>query len=115
MPERTGVDAGGKDCLVAAGGGGRIRSYRDLPVWRDRDGPRRGRSMRRPRDRPQAERFGLVRQMRTAAAAIPANIAEGHRRRGVRAFLAFLSIAAGSHAELETHLELAARVGALTE
>jgi four helix bundle protein len=63
---------------------------------------------------PQAERFGLLWQMRKAAASIPANIAEGHRRRGVRSFLAFLSIAAGSHAELETHVELAVRVGVLS-
>jgi four helix bundle protein len=44
---------------------------------------------------------------------IPANIAEGHRRPR-QAYLNHLSIALGSHAELETLIELAVRLGVTT-
>ncbi len=42
--------------------------------------------------------------MQRAAVSIPSNIAEGHRRQGVKDFQRFLSIATGSAAELETQL-----------
>jgi four helix bundle protein len=46
---------------------------------------------------------------------IPANIAVGHGRIGPREFANLLSIARGSLPELETHLELAARLGYVRE
>jgi four helix bundle protein len=59
---------------------------------------------------PKQERKGLADQMRRAASSVPANIAEGNARHHRREYLHFLSIAEGSLAELQTHLELARRL-----
>jgi carbamoyl-phosphate synthase large subunit len=60
---------------------------------------------------PRTE-FDLRRQMRRAAVSIPANIAEGYRRKGRRgAYQNHISIAMGSQGELETELEIAFRNG----
>lgn len=64
---------------------------------------------------PVAERFGLQQQMRRSAVSIPANIAEGHARRGPGEFLHFISIALGSQAELETLIEISRRLDLLNE
>jgi four helix bundle protein len=58
---------------------------------------------------PAAERYGLTAQMRRAAVAIPANIAEGQGRRTCGEFLNQLSVAHGSIRELETHIMIAER------
>jgi four helix bundle protein len=87
-----------------------IRSYRDLVVWQ--------KSMdlaveiyQLCRNLPVEERFGLVAQVRRAAVAVAANLAEGHERRSRADFRRFVSIARGSLAEVETHLELSHRLG----
>ena len=49
--------------------------------------------------------------MRRAVVAIPANIAEGRYRGTKKDFLNFLRIAYSSGAELETHIEIAIRLG----
>jgi four helix bundle protein len=59
---------------------------------------------------PASERYGLTRQIRRAAASIPANIAEGQDRRLAGEFLQFLGNARGSLLELDTHLEIAHRL-----
>lgn len=64
---------------------------------------------------PKQELFGLVSQIRRAAASIPANIAEGQGREHTKEFLNHLSIARGSLMELETHLLLSQRVGFLQQ
>lgn len=52
----------------------------------------------------------LRRQMNRAAISIPLNIAEGWKRKGRRAaYQNHISIAMGSHAELETQLEICFR------
>jgi len=58
---------------------------------------------------PRVE-FDLRRQMNRAAISIPSNIAEGWKRKGRRAaYQNHVSIAMGSHAELETQLEICFR------
>jgi four helix bundle protein len=60
---------------------------------------------------PREETFGLTGQIRRAAAAIPANIAEGHGRGSRKEYRQFLRTAQASLRELETHVMLSARVG----
>jgi four helix bundle protein len=55
---------------------------------------------------PSEEKFGLVSQMRRAAASIPSNVAEGQARHTTGEFIQFISHAEGSTAELETQLIL---------
>jgi four helix bundle protein len=86
-----------------------VRSYRDLLVWqRAMDLALAVYSL--SRSFPECERFALVSQLRRAAVSVPSNIAEGHVRSSTRDFLRFLSIAAGSLAEIETQLLLSHRL-----
>lgn len=62
---------------------------------------------------PKTEQYGLSSQLQRAAVSIPANIAEGHGRRHTREFIQHLSVAYGSLMEVETHLQIAARLGYL--
>jgi len=57
---------------------------------------------------PPRELFGLAYQMRKSAVSIPSNIAEGSRRK-TPGYVHHLTIALGSHAELDTQCELASR------
>jgi four helix bundle protein len=59
---------------------------------------------------PGNEVFGLASQLQRAAVSVPANIAEGRARQHIKEFLQHLSIAYGSLAELETHVEIAGRL-----
>jgi four helix bundle protein len=92
----------------------RIRSHRDLIVWQ--------KAMdlvttvyRLTEDFPKTELYGLTSQIRRAAVSIPANIAEGQGRRLPGEFLQFLANARGSLLELDTHLEIAVRLGMLSK
>ena len=60
---------------------------------------------------PRDELYGMVQQIRRAAASIPANISEGYGRRTTPEYIRFLNIAQGSINELETHLILSQRIG----
>lgn len=64
---------------------------------------------------PDQEKFGLTAQLRRSAVSIPSNIAEGAARRSTPEYLRFLSVARGSLAELDTQLQIALRLGYLTE
>ena len=63
---------------------------------------------------PDTERYGLTSQLRRAAVSIPANVAEGCCRRKTKAYANHVAIALGSHAEVETCIELARRLGFLS-
>ena len=62
---------------------------------------------------PSDERFGLVSQLRRAAASVPTNIAEGSKRQSSSEYARFLNIAEGSLAETEYLLMLAKDLGFL--
>jgi four helix bundle protein len=56
---------------------------------------------------PSDERFGLTSQMRRAAVSVPANIAEGFRRRGRAEKARFMNIAEASLQEVRYYMILA--------
>lgn len=87
-----------------------IRSYRDLIVWQKAADLVQESYMQAGRF-PSEERYGLVAQIRRAAVSITGNIAEGHGRQQRRDYWQFLSIARGSLAELESHFDVAERLG----
>ena len=64
---------------------------------------------------PSQEIYGLTNQIRRAVVSVPSNIAEGAARQTKKAFGNFLHIAQGSLSELDTPLELARRLGYLSE
>jgi four helix bundle protein len=91
-----------------------IQSHRDLLVWQ--------KSMdiavaayRSTTSFPTEERYGMTAQIRRAAASVPANIAEGYGRESPGAYALYLRVAQGSLKELETHFELAQRVGLIDD
>ena len=55
---------------------------------------------------PDAEKFGIISQIRRAALSVPSNIAEGHGRSSDADFARFLYMSLGSIKELETLLEI---------
>jgi four helix bundle protein len=90
-----------------------IKSHRDLIAWQ--------RAMelvvmvyKVTKTFPKEELYGLTNQTRRAAVSIPANIAEGQGRRQKGEFRQFLSNARGSLLELDTHCEIALRLGYLS-
>jgi four helix bundle protein len=60
---------------------------------------------------PRQETYGLALQMRRAAVSIPANIAEGFRRRGKADKARFMNVAEGSVEECRYFLILASDLG----
>ncbi len=60
---------------------------------------------------PKPETYGLALQMRRAAVSIPANVAEGFRRRGKADKARFLNMAEGSVEECRYFLILARDLG----
>jgi len=62
-------------------------------------------------DFPKPEAYGLAVQMRRAAVSIPANIAEGFRRRGKADKARFMNMAEGSIEQCRYYLTLAKDLG----
>jgi len=90
-----------------------ILTYRDLEVWKQ------GMELveecyKLTTGFPRSELFGLTTQIRRAAVSIPANVAEGQCRRETKPYRHHVSIAIGSHGELETYFELSVRLGFLS-
>jgi len=91
----------------------KVESFRDLRVWQA------GMELveevyRLTRPFPKQETYGLANQLQRAAISIPSNIAEGHARQHLREYIQHLSVAQASLAEVETQLEIAARLGYLS-
>ena len=80
-----------------------IQSYKQLEVWK-RSIELVKEVYRFTEQFPKAELYGLVSQERRAAVSIPSNIAEGYKRRNLKEYIQFLSIAEASAAELETQI-----------
>jgi four helix bundle protein len=92
----------------------KIKSYQDLEVWQ--------KAMdlvvmcyQMTTKFPKNEIYGLSSQLQRAAVSVPANIAEGRQRQHSKEFLQHLSIAYGSLAELETHIQIAGRLNYIYE
>ena len=64
---------------------------------------------------PKEETYGLISQIRRAAASTPSNIAEGYGRESTLEYARFLRIARGSLYETETQLYLCEMLGFLTK
>jgi four helix bundle protein len=91
-----------------------MKNFRDLKIWQ------KGHQLvllvyRVTQAFPKNETYGLISQMRRAAASIPANIAEGCGRVGDAEFNRFLGIAMGSASELEYHFVLAKDLDLLSD
>jgi len=86
------------------------KDYRELVVW-EQAMVLAGQVYELTREFPPDERFGLVAQMRRAAVSIASCIAEGNARASLPDYLRFLSMAAGSLAELRTQTLLVERLG----
>ena len=63
---------------------------------------------------PPDERFGLISQMRRAAISVPANVAEGFKRRGIQEKIRFYNISEGSLEELKYFFILSKDLGYIT-
>lgn len=64
---------------------------------------------------PPEEKFALCDQIRRAVISVPSNIAEGSGRAGNRDYGHFLAIARGSLYETMAQLEIAKRLGYITD
>lgn len=86
-----------------------VKSYRELKVWQ-RSIDLVVHCYQLTRTFPKCEVYGLASQLQRAAVSIPANIAEGRARQHSKELLHHLSIAHGSLAEVETHIQIAERL-----
>jgi four helix bundle protein len=86
------------------------RTFRDLVVWQKAHQPVLA-VYEFTAHFPKSETYGLALQMRKAAASIPANIAEGFRRRGKADKVRFLNISEASLEESRYDLILSKDIG----
>jgi four helix bundle protein len=84
----------------------KARRFQDLKVWQ-KSHQLVLKIYRLTRSFPDHELFGLTSQMRRAAVSIPANIAEGFKRRGKADKVRFYNISQGSLEETRYYLILA--------
>ena len=90
----------------------KVNNYKDLIVWQ------KAHSMvinvyKYTKDFPADERFGIVQQLRRAAASVPTNIVEGFGRFSRKEYMQFLYICRASLVETDYHLFLAKDLGYL--
>lgn len=91
-----------------------MQRYRDLEVWK-RSHALVLRIYGVTKAYPDDERFGLTSQLRRAAVSVPANIAEGSKRRTNQDFARFLNISEGSLSEADYLLLCSKDLGYLSE
>jgi four helix bundle protein len=86
------------------------KTFRDLQVWKKAH--RFVLSIYQTTESlPKTEQYGLISQIRRAAVSIPANIAEGFKKRGQADKARFLNIAQGSLDEVSYYLILIQDLG----
>lgn len=91
-----------------------IKDFRELKVW-PKSHQLTLRIYKITAKFPPEERYGLMSQMRRAAVSIPANIAEGFRRRGKKDKTQFYRISQGSADELLYFLILGKDLGYIND
>ena len=84
----------------------RVKTFRDLIVWQ------KAHELvleicKISKIFPDAEKFGLVSQLRRSSSSIPTNIVEGYKKSGNREFVRYLNISECSLEETKYHLLLA--------
>ncbi len=89
-----------------------MQNFRDLVVWQ------KGHELvlviyKLTRDFPSEEKYGLVSQLRRAAASVPTNLAEGCGRNSTAELRRFAEIAMGSASEIEYLLLLSGQLNFL--
>ena len=87
-----------------------MQRFTQLKVWQRSHGLALG-VYRLTKRFPAEERFGLTSQLRRSVTSVPANIAEGSKRRHNPEFARFLNIAEASLAETEYLLFLSRDLG----
>ena len=88
----------------------KARTFRDLIVWRKAHEIVLA-VYRFTRDFPKEERYGLSSQFRRAAVSVPANVAEGFKKRSRSDKARFMNISQGSLEECRYNLILAEDLG----
>lgn len=88
----------------------KIKTFEDLIVWK-KSHDLVLEVYRITKDFPSEEKFGLVSQMRRAAVSIPANIAEGFKKKGSKDKINFYNISQGSLSELQYYSILVKDLG----
>lgn len=88
----------------------KVESYQDLRVWKQ------GMQLVSvvydlTASFPDAERYGLISQLRRAAVSVPSNVAEGWGQKTASHYIHHLRIARSSIFEIETQLMIAIRLG----
>jgi four helix bundle protein len=87
-----------------------LKSFQDLKVWQEAH-QLVLHVYRETKGFPDTEKFGLVTQMRRAAVSVPANIAEGFKRRGLQEKIRFYNTAEGSLEEMKYFFILSEDLG----
>jgi len=93
---------------------GKAKSFKDLVVWQ-RAHEFVIKTYKLTYLFPAEERFGLASQMRRTAISIPANLAEGFVKRGIKDKSNYYNIAQGSLSELQYYLILSKDLGYIKE
>ena len=93
---------------------GRVENFQGLEVWQKAHQLALA-VYRITKNYPDEERYGLVSQMRRAAVSVPANIAEGFKRRGQADKIRFYNISETSLEEVKYYFILSRDLGYISD